>query len=623
MDEIQKRIEELEAEIRSLPAGYISRKTIAGKVRQYHQWSENGKKKSRYVDDASAEVLSAALDRRRALQQELRTQKALLPGRKPAAAPEEFSADVLLGSRLASFAASAASWKARNCLSDLCAYLSGPADGRVLILYGLRRTGKTTLMKQAIAQLPLSETAFLQIGPKNTLSEINRDLRKLASRGCRYVFLDEVTRMEDFIEGAALFSDVFASCGMKLVLSGTDSLGFLFSEDEQLYDRCRLLHTTFIPYAEFSRVLGICGIDEYICFGGTMSRSGIHYNELSTFASAESADAYVDSAIAGNIQHSLKCYQHGGHFRHLQELYDSGELTSAINRVVEDINHRFTLEVLTADFVSHDLGLSAGNLRRDRLSPTDLLDRVDREGVTERLREALEIRNRNEQTVALSEAHRLEIREYLLLLDLIEEIPAETLPAGPDRRETVLSQPGLRYAQAEALIRELMREKVLLELPAKERKHLTDRILSEIRGRMLEEIVLLETKKAHPEKQVFRLKFSVGEFDMVVADPEAVTCEIYEIKHSALSSPEQYRHLSDPEKCRAAAFRYGDILSKTVLYRGSPFTEGEIRYRNVEEYLLSLYPAEREEEALKVKERLTSPAGGIKMYCTIQKEHVK
>ena len=38
--------------------------------------------------------------------------------------------------------------------------------------------------------------------------------------------------MEDFIEGAALFSDVFAASGMKIVLSGTDSPGFLFTEDE-------------------------------------------------------------------------------------------------------------------------------------------------------------------------------------------------------------------------------------------------------------------------------------------------------------------------------------------------------------------------------------------------------
>ena len=77
--------------------------------------------------------------------------------------------------------------------------------------------------------------------------------------------------MGDFVEGAALFSDVFAASDMKIVLSSTDSLGFLFAEDEQLYDRCILLHTTFIPYREFERVLDVHGIDEYIRYGGTMS----------------------------------------------------------------------------------------------------------------------------------------------------------------------------------------------------------------------------------------------------------------------------------------------------------------------------------------------------------------
>mgnify|MGYP006956067446 CR=1 FL=1 len=106
----------------------------------------------------------------------------------------------------------------------------------------------------------ITKAAFIQITAKDTLANVNRDLKLLEAQGFHYVFLDEVTLMEDFIEGAALFSDVFAACGMKIVLSGTDSLGFLFTEDEQLYDRCALLHTTFIPYREFESVLGIHGI---------------------------------------------------------------------------------------------------------------------------------------------------------------------------------------------------------------------------------------------------------------------------------------------------------------------------------------------------------------------------
>lgn len=116
-----------------------------------------------------------------------------------------------------------------------------------------------------------------------------------------------------------------------------------------------------------------------------MSLGGVHYNETSTFASKESTDEYIDTAIARNIQHSLRCYQYEEHFQHLRDLYDRNEVTSAINRVVEDINHRFTLKVLTQDFKSHDLGISVSNLRRYRESPTDILDHIDLATATESL----------------------------------------------------------------------------------------------------------------------------------------------------------------------------------------------------------------------------------------------
>lgn len=53
----------------------------------------------------------------------------------------------------------------------------------------------------------------------------------------------------------------------------------MFTEDKELYDRCIMSHTTFIPYREFERVLGVVGIDDYIRYGGTMSPSGKQYND--------------------------------------------------------------------------------------------------------------------------------------------------------------------------------------------------------------------------------------------------------------------------------------------------------------------------------------------------------
>ncbi len=589
--EMQERAAELEQQISALPAGSITKKTVNGKEYFYHRWTENKKRREKYISADELADFRAQIERRKALEQELKALKRQLPQTK-AVDTSTFTTNIRIGDALRSFAAPVRGYRKRECFRQLHDFVYSEPRDKVFILYGLRRTGKTTMIRQIFAEMSdaeLAKAAFIQITARDTLANVNRDLKALEAQGFRYVFLDEVTLMEDFIEGAALFSDVFAACGMKITLSGTDSLGFLFAEDEQLYDRCILLHTTFIPYREFESVLGIHGIDEYIRYGGTMSLGGVHYNETSTFASKKSADEYVDTAIARNIQHSLRCYQYEGHFRHLRDLYDKNELTSAINRVVEDINHRFTLEVLTQNWKSHDLGISASNLRRDRENPTDILDRIDLAIVTDSLRKLLEIRNKAEQTVKLDDVHAAEIKEYLDLLDLTQRIDVLHLPdVSTVSSRTVITQPGLRYAQADALIRSLLLDETFSALSLAERTVAQERILNEIKGRMMEDIVLLETKLSNPKKQVFVLQFPVGEFDMVVFDPEACSCRIFEIKHSEEAVPQQYRHLIDVEKCAQTEHRYGPITGKFVLYRGESQVVDSIQYQNVEEYLQSL-----------------------------------
>ena len=591
LSEMQARAAELEQLIADLPAGSITKKTVNGKEYFYHRWTEDKKRREKYIPADELEDFRAQIEQRKAQERELKALKKQLPKGK-SVDTSAFTTNVRTGEALRSFASPVRAYRKRECFRQLHDYIYGGQQDKVLILYGLRRTGKTTMIRQIFAEMSgaeLAKAAFIQITAKDTLADVNRDLKALEAQGFRYVFLDEVTLMEDFIEGAALFSDVFAACGMKIVLSGKDSLGFLFTEDEQLYGRCILLHTTFIPYREFESVLGIHGIDEYIRYGGTMSLGAIHYNETSTFASRESADEYVDTAIARNIQHSLRCYQYEGHFRHLWDLYDKNELTSAINRVVEDINHSFTLEVLSQDWKSHDLGISASNLRRDRENPTDILDRIDLAAVTDSLRKLLEIRNKAEQTVKLNDVHAAEVKEYLDLLDLTREIDVLHLPdVGTRSNRTVIAQPGLRYAQAGTLIRSLLLGETFSALSLAERTAVQQRILTEIKGRMLEDIVLLETKLANPKKQVFVLQFPVGEFDMVVFDPNAGSCRIFEIKHSEEAVPQQYRHLIDEQKCAQTEHRYGPITGRFVLYRGKDQVVEGIQYQNVEEYLKTL-----------------------------------
>lgn len=594
-----KEYSKIIAEIETLPTGGITYKKINGKEYAYYQWREDGKQRTRRTKDEELEQLSRQIERRKELQHLIKDiDNQEVNEEKPTSL---FRCTVRIGEELERFVKPVTKWVKRECYQQLHDYVYGDIQDRVYILYGLRRTGKTTLIRQLISEMDASmrsKAVFIQIQDSKTLDDVNQDLKVLEKKGYQYVFIDEVTLLNDFIEGAALFSDVFAASGMKIVLSGTDSLGFMFTEDEELYDRCIMCHTTFIPYREFERVLGIVGIDDFIRYGGTMSLGGKQYNDNAMiFATKKSTDEYVDSAIARNIQHSLKNYKYEGHFRSLWDLYEKNELTNAINRIVEDMNHRFTMEVLTRDFKSNDLRISASNLRKDRKEPTDILDRIDILKVNEMLKSLLEIKDKEEQKVEIQDAHRYEIKEYLALLDLTVEIESRWM-SDYNRREsrTAFSQPGMRYSQAEALVKSLMQDDMFRGLSFEERKRVTERIIDEIKGRMMEDIVLLETKLSKKNCEVFRLQFAIGEFDMVVFNPDEGTCEIYEIKHSKEVVLQQCKHLLDEQKCKDTEFRYGTITGKYVIYRGATTslvqagleTPEDVAYLNVEEYLKKL-----------------------------------
>ena len=591
---------ELENEIAILPQGSINIKKINGKEQPYLQWTENGKSKSKYIKKNEREEIFASVEHRKQLQEELREIKKLEVVDTPV--PTKFETSVVIGNRLLAMTKGVRNLKERDCFKQLQKYLNSDATDRVCLVFGLRRTGKTTMLRQAVLKMTTeqaSKTAYIKAKGTDTMAAMNRDLEKLLELGYENVFIDEVTLMEDFIDSAALFSDIYATQGMKIVLSGTDSLGFWFALHQELYDRAITIHTTFIPFREHSRLLGIDSIDEYIRYGGTLRAGELDFDdedvnaEDASFRDDESTRRYIDTAICKNIQHSLSCCQDGGYFRHLQSLYEAGELTGAINRIIEDMNHRFLIRILINKFKSHDLGSAADVLRRERDPErrNDILDRIDKDAVTKRLMDLLEIRNREDQSIGITNAHVEEIKEYLKALDLIVDVPSETIiPSAEPLENIIFTQPGMRYCQAQALVYSLAKDELFASLSEKEKTMVSERILEEVRGRMMEDIVLLETfKSAKKNKRVFKLTFSVGEFDMVIYDSKENTCECYEIKHSVQIVPAQTKYLIDEEKLNQTSKRFGKISKRCVLYRGEDTVlENGIEYRNVEAYLKEL-----------------------------------
>ena len=303
-------------ELSNLPIGYVVEKEINGKKYFYHQWKEAGKTKNKCISPEEAEQLRPLIEERKKLSKKVQKEKTSV----------DFRMNAIYSINLYKTAQTASQFRKRDCFSKINYFIHTPATDKVCLLFGLRRTGKTTLLKQLVLEMSEEErekTLYIKATSENSIEDLNADLKTANKAGFKYILIDEITLIDKFIDNAALLSDVYAVQGIKIVLSGTDSLGFWFAQNEELYDRAVTVHTTFIPFREHARLLGINSIDEYIRYGGTLKAGEIAFDDddatspEASFRDDETTRRYIDTAIAKNIQHSLKCYDRGNHFRHL------------------------------------------------------------------------------------------------------------------------------------------------------------------------------------------------------------------------------------------------------------------------------------------------------------------
>lgn len=508
----------------------------------------------------------------------------------------EFHTNVITDIGLKALSRRVDKYKKRDCYKKLKKFVAMDSDGKICILYGLRRTGKTTLLLQMISELPLEQTAYIKIQITDNMAMLTKDLYNLFKNGYKYVFIDEITLMDDFIGTAAVLSDVFSMMGMKIILSGTDSLGFVMANRDELYDRSVMIHTSFIPFREYAKLLDIHSVDRYIEYGGTLKMENMSFDDPDSvfdevsFRNDESTRKYIDTAISRNIQHTLKNDHYGEYFNQLRELYDKGELTNVINRIIESMNHRFLLRVVQENFKSHDLGSARELLLHDfPAERATVLYDIDEKKVVERLMRIIEVKEKCETTVEVTQEHIKKVKNYLLMLDLIVDC-SERYENGKHSEYTVFAQPGMRYSIAKALIYSLMQDEYFHSVSEIDKGYIVAKILDNVKGRMLEDIVLLETfKSAYHNQEVFKFKFdNGGEYDMVIYDNRQNTCSLYEVKHSTEVTERQMRYLKDAKRCKTIETKFGTITGKYVLYRGESKTIDDVEYLNVEQFLCGL-----------------------------------
>lgn len=106
--------------------------------------------------------------------------------------------------------------------------------------------------------------------------------------------------------------------------------------------------------------------------------------------------------------------------------------------------------------------------------------------------------------------------------------------------------------------------------------------------RMIKEIILPKTKYSSLHREVFKIRFVIGEFDMVIFDKETLTCEVYEIKYSNEIVGNKTKHLNDLDKCLKAKYHFKKTTKEKFVYRENSIEVDEISHINVEENLKKL-----------------------------------
>ena len=511
-----------------------------------------------------------------------------------------------------------------------------------------------------------AKACFIAGDKYRSMDELETDMTILRKyEGYQYFFIDEITAIPDFIRNSAWLSDMFCKMGKRVVLTGTDSLSLIMAGWDHLYARQNLVRTSYIPYHEFYRLLkaknveGINDIDTYIKFGGTLVQETDDGNpdfSESPFATLQALGKYINTAISGNILHSLQ-YDDSiqNEYSSLKELAKEGRLQNIINRIVAFFNTRLTLEHL-ADAISLPLP-NIMHLAYQHVNITQPVDKVgdNRFDSIDRLPEPIRIITKDylnslniKESIGegITNAQMQEIEDYLESIGLLRKVRTEILSIKSDQMgerklgdvidvkdNFVIVQPGMQYCIAQALVEAVKKEKkeFITAVNSYRRanynnpksftkegfNNIMDNILDDIRGKILENLVLVEVTAAAEKiagsdisvnKTVIKLlDYVIGdkgstdieactnkEVDFAVLDDRDKlsigTYRLFEIKHSDSIKEKQSDNLRDPDVKWALESCCNDlIVQRTVLYRGpSKVLYNGVIYYNVEDFLCKL-----------------------------------
>lgn len=230
--------------------------------------------------------------------------------------------------------------------------------------------------------------------------------------------------------------------------------------------------------------------------------------------------------------------------------------------------------------------------------------------------------------ILISDAQFIELEKYLRILEVFAMRPGKAfLPLNPIRddfkkyneindmlnAQNIVVQPGLRYAQADIIL-SLIKKEAGFKLLDIDEQNLTIKVfLNGVYGIMQKDIILYETMQKcklygsmKPWDNYWPRYASLPivsykaifpntnydpiykEIDLIIENNEDNTIYLVEIKHSDQRNKNQTKWLTDKNVLDRIKAERKEIKSQSVLYHGKTCLEDEIKYVNIEEYLITL-----------------------------------
>ena len=185
----------------------------------------------------------------------------------------------------------------------------GDTPSHVVLLQGLRRTGKTIIMNQVIQDLTnkdgidYNEICMITIeGTGIDATGLKEIITDEVSRGrIKFLFVDEVTLVDGVVNLSRYIYDDFSHKGVKIVMTGTNSYAIILMSYYGLSTRSKLINIPSVSFKEYYMLKEVITSMEYLKTGGIFTKELSGGLDFKKYTFSAITDNIAKSFIANNI----------------------------------------------------------------------------------------------------------------------------------------------------------------------------------------------------------------------------------------------------------------------------------------------------------------------------------